>query len=194
MTVRQTPLSPGQPIRATKQPQMSQSRPQTVVFAAQSRPSALVRSNGPQFVEAPGTPLPDRGVCNSSRNTTTSGGASIPSRTRSPDTRITVRTIELPSRIRSLSRRERTSILNLHVGMMLYECILLFRARQANLSKVPAGPSRSGIAHRRSRRSYLPSSAAISCCGLLAPNYAAALSNTGASSNWVFRNLSPRGP
>jgi hypothetical protein len=47
---------------------------------------------------------------NSSRRTSTSGGASMPNRTLSPDTRTTVTTIDFPSLIRSFSLRDSTSI------------------------------------------------------------------------------------
>jgi len=47
----------------------------------------------------------------SPRSTTTSDGACMPKRTRSPATRTTVTTIESPSRIHSLSRRDSTSIM-----------------------------------------------------------------------------------
>ena len=48
--------------------------------------------------------------CSSSRSTSTSGGASMPSRTLSPETRTIVKIIESPSRIRSDTLRESTSM------------------------------------------------------------------------------------
>src|SRR4051794_1090417 len=52
----------------------------------------------------------------SSRKTSTFGGASIPRRTLSPDTRTIVRTMESPSRIRSDSLRDNTSMIGLRAN------------------------------------------------------------------------------
>src|SRR5688572_30205649 len=88
----------------------------------------------------------------SSRSTTMLGGASIPRRTLSPETRTTVTTIESPKRIRSASFRDKTSmeVTSVYEKRVMMSELFVVALSLSPLS--PFAPRTDGLSQSESRR------------------------------------------